>query len=126
MADRFLIILLHAPYGRLAAAEAVRHLNGAAAQGLDATLLLLGDGVYLAKAGQAAASGWTDLAAALGQALGGAHSTHRSGGRAAVCVSAPDLVDRALDPDGLVPGCQLADEATLADLLNQADFTLVY
>lgn len=57
MAKRFLIVLRHAPYGRLDAAEAVRHLNGAAAHGLEAGLLLLGDGIYLAKAGQTAAVG---------------------------------------------------------------------
>lgn len=65
MGKRFLIVLRHAPYGRLDAAEAVRHLSGASANGFEAALLLLDDGVYLAKSGQVAAPGWTELAAAL-------------------------------------------------------------
>lgn len=126
MAQHFLIILRHAPYGRLDAAEAVRHLNGAAAHGLDAALLLLGDGVYLAKAGQVAAVGWTDLSAALGQALGNGKAPDGQRGPLAVYVSASDLACRALEPGDLVPGCQVVPEAEAADLLVQADATLVY
>lgn len=126
MAKRFLIVLRHAPYERLDAAEAVRHLNGAAACGLDAALILLADGVYLAKAGQVAAAGWTDLAAALGQSLGNVAGAERARGSLAVYVSAADLACRGLGPGELVPGCQVLGDAEAADLLARANATLVY
>jgi len=126
MAKRFLIVLRHAPYGRLDAAEAVRHLNGAAAEGLDTALLLQGDGVYLTKASQAPAPGWTDLSAALAQALRTAEEAQRERGRVEVYVAAGDLASRGLGQGDLVSGCQLADESVAAELLARADATLVY
>lgn len=69
MAKRFLVVLRHAPYGRLDAAEAVRHLNGAVANDLEAAALLLDDGIYLARTGQMPAAGWRELSAAHTPAL---------------------------------------------------------
>ncbi len=126
MAKRLLIVIRHAPYGRLDAAEAVRHLNGAAAAGLDATLLAMGDGVYLTKASQAPAPGWTDLAAALAQALRSAQEAQRGHGQVDVYVGADDLASRGLGQGDLVPGCRLADDSVAAELLARADATLVY
>ena len=125
MDKRFLIVLRHAPYGRIDAAEAVRHLNGAAANGFQATLLLLDDGVYLAKAGQVPSPGWTDLAAALAQALG--ESTGQATERR-VEVYSHEAATRArgLTVGDLVPGCALADDTTAAGLLASAHATLVY
>jgi sulfur relay (sulfurtransferase) DsrF/TusC family protein len=125
MRKQFLIILRHAPYGRLAAAEAVRHLNGAVANGLDTRLLLMGDGVYLARAGQEPAPGWTGLSSALEQAL-----TSRGGDaeRPACAVFAlqPSLETRGLSTADLVAGCEIADENAAARLLAGADATLIY
>lgn len=125
MDKRFLIVLRHAPYGRIDAAEAVRHLNGAKANGFQATLLLLEDGVHLAKAGQIAAPGWTDLAAALGQTLGGRFDPAREL-PAEVYALESAMRARGLTVDDLVPGCALADDATAAGLLAAADATLIY
>lgn len=123
MDKRCLIVLRHAPYGRIDAAEAVRHLNGAAANGFQASLLLLEDGVYLAKAGQVVAPGWTDLAAALAHALrDSAGPTHR----VEVYVHDSALQTRGLTGDELVPGCVIADDATAAGLLAAAYATLIY
>ena len=125
MDKRFLIVLRHAPYGRIDAAEAVRHLNGAKANGFQATLLLLEDGVYLAKAGQIAAPGWTDLAAALEQTLGSRFDPDREL-PAEVYAHESAMHARGLTVDDLVPGCVLADDATAAGLLAAADATLIY
>lgn len=124
MGKQLLIVLRHAPYGRLDAAEAVRHLNGAVANGLEATLLLVDDGVYLARAGQVAAPGWTELSAALEQAL---RAAARSGPPAArVFALAAALEARGLAETQLVPGCRVVDEGAAAELLGDADATLVY
>ena len=52
MGDSLCILVHRPPYGGIQAAEAVRHLNGAATQGLEATAILLEDGMYVARAGQ--------------------------------------------------------------------------
>ena len=69
--DTLCILVHRPPYGRIHAAEAIRHLNGASAYGLKVTAILLGDGVYLAKRSQApGTTGWTDLSSALHDSLG--------------------------------------------------------
>ncbi|MCL4546051.1 MAG: DsrE family protein [Chloroflexi bacterium] len=124
MSKRFLIILRRAPYGRLDAAEAVRHLSGAAANGLDATALLLADGVYLAKVGQTASAGWTTLSTVLAQLA--TQTAAGTRGHLAVYAFGRDVDARGLRQADLVPGCQLAGEATIAELLTAASATLVY
>ncbi|MCC6179845.1 MAG: DsrE family protein [Chloroflexi bacterium] len=125
MRKRFLIVLRHAPYGWLDAAEAVRHLNGAVANGLDATLLLLDDGVYLARAGQEPAAGWTGLASALEQALSGsAAAANRP--TCTAFVHRASLATRGLDGADLVAGCEITNDRATADLLASADATMIY
>lgn len=126
MGKRFLVILRHAPYGRLDAAEAVRHLSGASTNGFEASLLLLDDGVYLARAGQVAAPGWTELAAALTEALRSREAAVGPRRGVAVFAHATAMQTRGLAEADLVPGCQLADDGAAAELLAAADAALVY
>ena len=125
MRKQFLIVLRHAPYGRLDAAEAVRHLNGALSNGLDARLLLLDDGVYLARAGQEPAPGWTGLSSALEQTLAaGVRDAERPD--RIVVAHQPSLATRGLSSDDLITGCEIADDEAAARLLATADATLIY
>lgn len=126
MRKQFLVVLRHAPYGRLDAAEAVRHLNGAVANGLTATALLLEDGVYLAKAGHVATPGWTDLSSALQQTLQGGEVGAEQHDHVAVYAHAAALRARGLGEADLVLGCRIADDAAAAELVATADATLVY
>ena len=76
--DAVCLIIRKAPYGKIHAAEAVRHVNGALASGLETRVILVGDGVYLARGNQKAAeAGWTSLSGTLSQvpqAKGGANA----------------------------------------------------
>ena len=54
MSDSICMIIREAPYGTIQAAEAARHINGAIAGGLKTTVVLIEDGVYLAKEDQQA------------------------------------------------------------------------
>jgi sulfur relay (sulfurtransferase) DsrF/TusC family protein len=119
MSKHMLIILRRAPYGRLDAGEAIRHLNGAVAQGLDARLLLMDDGVHLARAGQAPPPGWTGLSSALEDAL-------KRGAGDAVFVHQPSLETRGLRDVDLVHGCRVVDDEASATLLANADASLIY
>ncbi len=47
-------------------------------------------------------------------------------GRVVVYAAAGDLASRGLGSADLVPGCQMADEATAAELLAGADAALIY
>lgn len=125
MAKQLLIVLRHAPYGRLDAAEAVRYLNGATVHGLDAALLLLDDGVYLAKADQVPAPGWTELSGALAETL---RSAEAQGGDRSCQVFAhgPALRARGVSDTQIIAGCKIIDDEAAANLLAIADASLIF
>ena len=52
MTKDILIIVRHGPYGGFQAAEALRHANGLISLGFRPIVILVDDGVYLAKEGQ--------------------------------------------------------------------------
>lgn len=122
MADRLCILVHRPPYGGIHAAEAVRHLNGAASQGLEATAILLEDGVYVARAGQdVGATGWTALSPVLEDALRGAGS-----GSPRLLVDRESLHARGLPAESLIPGSTVVDEQAIADALSRARWVMVY
>lgn len=116
-------ILIHRPpYGGIHAAEAVRHLNGAAAQGVEATAILMGDGVYVARAGQdPGTTGWTALSPALEEAL-----KRTKTGYPRLLVDEASLRERGVLPASLIPGAAVADEGAIAQALVQARWVMVY
>lgn len=123
--DKVCILIRRAPYGTLQAAEGLRHLIGATAAGMPVSAMLVDDGVYLAKRGQAPGStGWTDLAAALQQVLTPSGASAAS--RARVYVHEPSVVVRGLDPQALVPGVELLSDEGLAALLVDASGALIF
>jgi sulfur relay (sulfurtransferase) DsrF/TusC family protein len=122
MADQLCILVHRPPYGGIHAAEAVRHLNGATAQGLDATAILLGDGVYVARAGQdPGKTGWTALSPALEAALEGAKA-----GSSRLLVDEASLRERDVPAASLIHGATVVDERAIAQALAQARWVMVY
>lgn len=121
------MLLRQAPYGNIAAAEAIRHLSGALANGYRPVGLLLGDGVYLAKAGQQTSDGWINLAESLCELI--AKSAPAPGGEAshvAIAVHGPSLGSRNLRAADLVRGCRVVDDEEAATLVGESDALLVY
>lgn len=119
--DRSVCVLIsQAPYGTVHAAEAVRHVNGALAEGLRAVALLVDDGVWLACKGQeAAGTGFVSLAGALQAAL------EKPGGPVPrVVVHQPSLAARGLSPADLIPGVELVDNAGLAAVVTSTQHLL--
>ncbi len=122
MPDRLCILVHRPPYGGIQAAEAVRHVNGAAAQGLEVTAVLLGDGVYVARAGQdAGTTGWTALSPALEDAL-----TRNGMGVPRVLVDETSLRERGVPPASLIEGADVVDGLAIAQALSQARWVMAY
>lgn len=68
--NQLAILVRQAPYTTIAAAEAVRHAGGALAEGLAVTVLLVDDGVLLAREGhEPAQTGFVSLSVALRKAV---------------------------------------------------------
>lgn len=110
-----------APYGSLAAGEAIRHAHGAMGKGWDVVLALMGDGVYTAVPRQAPPEGeWVPLGEAVSELL------HEGGERARALVDAEALRARGLGPGDLIPGARPATLAEVAAAMVECDRTLVF
>ncbi len=121
--QEFLCILVRrGPYGTIHAAEAVRHLNGAVANGIRAAATLFGDGVYIAKGSQdTEKTDWTSISVALRQAL-----EVKIENRPQVYVHEQSLQERGLDLSDLVPGVSPIDDQGIARLIANSQWVMIY
>ncbi len=114
------IMVRQAPYTTLGPAEAVRHAGGALADGWDVRLLLVDDGVYLARDGQAAGTtGFVSLSGALSKVMAKGAQVN--------------LLDRSAQMRGVVPGqpgvlsgVQVIGECALAWQLAAAGTLMIF
>ncbi len=113
------ILLRHPPYGQIHAAEAVRHLGGALAEGIQTNLVLVDDGVYVARDGQnPRGADWTPLIPALARAMA-------KGAR--VWVHTPSARERGLLQDEhFIIGTEPLDDARLAEIIAESHAVMVY
>jgi len=121
MADKKLAILVRrAPYTTLDPAEAVRHAGGALADGWDVRLLLVDDGVYLARDGQAAGqTGFVSLSGALSKAMA-------KGARVMLLDRSAQMRGVMPGQPGVLPGVHVIDECALAGQLAAAGTIMLY
>lgn len=128
MAEALGIIVRRAPFGTINASEAVRHAIGGIAFGIATALVLVEDGVEVARAVQRGERiGFTSLAEPLGQYLK-QQGTAGDGSplRGRVVAHGPALALRGLKPADLVDGVEIADDEGLARLLAECDAVLAY
>ncbi len=125
---RMTIVVRRAPYGTIDAAEAIRHAAGGLNFKVPTTLLLMEDGVFVARRDQRPEGiGYLSLSRALEEYLarrGQRREGQEIGGR--VVVHAPAARERGLTPDDLIAGVRVVDEAESARLLAGSGWTLVY
>ena len=122
MADAICLIIRKAPYGKIHAAEAVRLVNGAMASGLETRVILMGDGVYLARGNQETAkAGWTSLSGTLSQV-----PEAKGGENARFYVHQESLADRGLDPHGLMEAFQVIPDQDMARLVAGCKKVLLF
>ncbi len=119
MKNSLCILIRRPPYGQIHAAEAVRHLGGALAEGIPTNVLLVDDGVYVARDGQDVGStSWTALVAPLTKGIA-------KGAR--VYVHTPSAQTRGLlSAEHFIVGVELTDDDGFARMLAQSDAVMVY
>ena len=113
------IIITKPPFGTIHDAEAVRLANGALSYGHDVTVVLVGDGILLAKQGQKAEeSGWTSLSPLLEKL---ASSTHGE-----VLVDAEAANEMGLTENDLVAGVKLVESEIISSKVASSERTAVF
>ncbi len=127
MAESLCILVRKPPYGTIHAAEALRHAGGALKSSLKVNLVMIDDGVYLAKDWQQSAdSGWVNLSDALKRLIAQASLLVKNSRQFRVCVQGSALPIRGLSASSLIPGVSLVSDAEMAGLLASADGVMVY
>jgi len=113
------ILIRRPPYGQIHAAEAIRHLGGALSEAIQTNVLLVDDGVYVARDGQDVGNtAWTSLVPPLTKSIA-------KGAR--VYLHTPSAQARGLLTDEhFVIGVEQVDDAGLAHLLTESDLVMVY
>ena len=125
---RMTIVVRRAPYGTIDAAEAIRHAAGGLNFQVATTLLLMEDGVFVARRDQHPERiGYLSLARALEEYLarrGRGQDGEEMGGR--VAVHGPSARERGLASEDLIAGKEVVEEAEAARILADGGWTLVY
>jgi len=115
MAKSVCMLVRHAPYGMIHAAEAVRHINGAVANGFDTTAVFVDDGVYVLKSQQKEAeTGFTNLGNALADALA------KMEPKANILVHRYSAARRGLSEEDILPGVRWIDDSELAEIMTDS------
>lgn len=116
------ILVRRAPYGTIHAAEAFRHLAGALSSGLMVTMILVDDGIYMAKDNQKTRTfGWTSLSDSLSFFL----NTGR-GKDVKVYIHDSSLKTRGIEKEKLIEGIEPIDDKKLAKLLGASHSVMLF
>lgn len=113
------IVISKPPFGTIHAAEALRLANGAISYGHKVSILLIGDGVYTAKAGQKAEeTGWASLSTILEKAA--------VSGQAKVLADKKSALDRGLGENDFVQGVELVGEEDVQSITTASEAVTVF
>jgi sulfur relay (sulfurtransferase) DsrF/TusC family protein len=126
MSEDILIIVRHGPYGGFQAAEALRHANGAISLGFRPIVVLVDDGVYLAKADQnPGQSQWLSLSETLEEIIArGLYE--RKDAPAEFYVEKQSLLKRGLHSEELVEDLALIDHQKVSELMADNGLQLIF
>ncbi len=112
------VVLTKAPYGDIQAAEAVRHAMGAVGDEIDVTLLLVDDGVYLAKKGQdVGESGYTELGESVSDLIDMGCS---------VLAEKNSLREAGLDAEDIVDNVKVVTGYEISETIMESDKTMIF
>jgi sulfur relay (sulfurtransferase) DsrF/TusC family protein len=126
MSKDVLIVIRHGPYGGFQAAEGLRHANGAMSLGFRPIVVMVDDGVYLAKAEQnPGQSNWLSLSETLEEIV--ARGLYEKKDEPAeFYVENESLSKRGLDPEELVENIELIDHERVSLLMAAQGLQLIF
>lgn len=126
MTKDILIIVRQGPYGGFQAAEALRHANGALSLGFRPVVILMDDGVYLAKEGQTPGqSQWLSLSETFDEIIARGLFEKKED-PAEFYVEKESLRQRGLDPDDLIENLELIDHGKVSELMSSHQLQLIF
>jgi sulfur relay (sulfurtransferase) DsrF/TusC family protein len=121
-----LIVIRRGPYGGFQAAEALRHANGAISLGFRPIVVLVDDGVYLAKADQnPGQSDWLSLGETL-EELVARGLYEKKEDPAEFYVEKESLSERGLQPEALIEDLEPVGHPKISELLTAHRLQLVF
>jgi sulfur relay (sulfurtransferase) DsrF/TusC family protein len=126
MTKDILIVIRRGPYGGFQAAEGLRHASGAMSLGFRPIVVLVDDGVYLARADQnPGQSQWLSLGGTLEEIIArGLYE--KKDAPAEFYVEKESLVKRGLDSDELVEDLELIDHQKVSELMAVNCLQLIF
>jgi sulfur relay (sulfurtransferase) DsrF/TusC family protein len=121
-----LLVIRHGPYGGFQAAEGLRHANGALSLGFRPIVVMVDDGIYLAKADQnPGRSNWLSLSGTLEEIVArGLYE--KKDAPAEFYVEKESLLKRGLDKEQLVEDLELIDHRKVSELMAVNRLQLVF
>jgi len=112
------MILRKPPYGDINAAEALRHVMGGIDAELDISLILVDDGVLLAKKGQdQSGSGFTNLEKTLQVCINM---------ETKVYADKSSIEERHLELTDIVEGVEIVNGSEIAEIMKTAKNTIIF
>ena len=126
MTKDILIIVRHGPYGGFQAAEALRHANGSISLGFRPIVILVDDGVYLAKEGQEPGqSKWLALSETFDEIIArGLYE--KKDAPAEFYVEKESLFQRGLDLEDLIESLEPIDHSKVSELMSSYHLQLIF
>jgi sulfur relay (sulfurtransferase) DsrF/TusC family protein len=126
MSKDVLIVIRHGPYGGFQAAEGLRHTNGAMSLGFRPIVVLVDDGVYLAKADQnPGQSDWLALSETLEEIIARGLYEKRDE-PAEFYAENESLSKRGLGPEELVENIEFIDHQKVSGLMAAKGLQLIF
>lgn len=126
MANDILVVIRKGPYGGFQAAEGLRHANGAISLGFRPIVVLVDDGVYLARTDQNPGdSPWLSLGETLEEIVArGLYE--KKDDPAEFYIDKESLEKRGLDPENLVEDLEPVDHRKVSELLAANRLQLIF
>lgn len=126
MTKNILIIVRHGPYGGFQAAEALRHANGSISLGFRPIVILVDDGVYLAKEGQGPGqSQWLSLSETFDEIIArGLYE--KKDDPAEFYVEKESLLQRGLELEDLIESLEPIDHSKVSELMSSNHLQLIF
>ena len=112
------VILTKPPYGDIQAAEAIRHALGAVGDDIDVTLLLVDEGVYLAKKGQVVdGSGYTELGESVSDLIEMGCDVY---------AEKVSLREAGLDAEDIINNVKIVSGYEISETVKESDKTMIF